>query len=281
MPRAIFLAGPNGSGKSTLTKKLYEKEPEYLPENFINPDELEVELFDALPPEERRKAARIEGRGRRQQYREAGIDFGLETIFSHPSNFSDIHSLRSEGYTISILVVTTGDAEINVQRVEERKKVGGHGPDAETVRRLYVVFHHLLPRIIEESDEARVYDTTHLERSDPILVFRKQKGRVRAVDAPDYLKTSLIIPLHERAEERRVLMEQFPGITIADEFQGNYSGVLRHCGHFLVQETEGGFVLHDTLLFPNLTASENQNYEFEYNAKIADSRGWPRATMSN
>jgi predicted ABC-type ATPase len=280
IPRVVFLAGPNGSGKSTLTDTLRKREPTFLPQYFINPDDMEREEFGDLPPEERREAARQAGRERRQQYREEGADFALETIFSHPSNFSDIQSLRGDGYEIIILVVTTGDVQINVRRVEERKKAGGHGADATTVEQLYEKFHHLLPRIVEEADEARIYDTTHLENSDPILVFWKRQGRTRAIDIPDYLRDALLLPLRERAAEYKSLAERFPGLDRPDELRGHYEGTVKQVGHFWVLETPDGFTCHDSLLFPKQEVAQNTYCQIEYDATIADNRGWPRLTKN-
>lgn len=57
-------------------------------------------------------------------------------------------------------------------RVEERKKQGGHGVEAEKVFSRYIKSMKLMPEVIKISDYARVYDNSSFS---PVLIFEKDE----------------------------------------------------------------------------------------------------------
>lgn len=244
MPRVVLFAGPNGSGKSTLTRQIRTRRPDLIPERYVNADE----IARTLDVDDGEGAAQKAASDLREEYRRQGVDFAFETVFSHPSKLLEMQALRAAGYTVILYFVTTGDAAVNVARVAERVKTGGHDVPVDKIPTRYQRVMELLPHIVEEADEADVYDNSPQDTSEPRLVLRKARGRIRVVDPPEYLERALVVPLREREEERDRLRSRFPDAGRPDESSGQYRGTLLHVGRFLVQETDGTRVVHDRLL---------------------------------
>lgn len=246
MPRVVLFAGPNGSGKSTLTRQIRKQRPDLIPERYVNADEIAL----TLGIDDGGRAAQKAASNLREEYLRQGVDFAFETVFSHPSKLLEMQSLRAAGYTIQLFFVTIGDVEANVRRVAERVKMGQHDVPVDKIRERYRRVMRLLPRIVEEADEADVYDNSPRDTSEPRLILRKARGRIRSSDPPEYLQRALVLPLQERAQERDLLQSQFPDASGPDESSGQYRGTLLRVGHFLVQETDAERVVHDCLLLP-------------------------------
>jgi len=252
-PEAVIIAGPNGSGKTTLIASL----PEYgisIPDLSINPDVIERHLREKAPDDLSSDVSRMAfhgGRRLRQEYREKRVSFVLETVFSHPSGLLDLQRLRDAGYRVTLAVVTTCDPEINVLRVAERVKTGGHAVAGEKIRERYDRFMRLLPRMVEMAASVFVFDSSETTR----LCYKRERFPV-AVTVPDYLQSTLLEPLAAREQARVDIVgllapgEQF---ALPDEASGSYEGTLRaSMAHYALQETKSGhFVQHDQLLFPN------------------------------
>lgn len=95
--RLLIFAGPNGSGKSTLTTPNTLRHYDILPGRYINADDiarqLQAQAADALP-EEREHIAFRRARALRAEYRQQGVSFAFETVFSHPSTLLDMQKCR-------------------------------------------------------------------------------------------------------------------------------------------------------------------------------------------
>jgi predicted ABC-type ATPase len=115
-PFCLCLAGPNGSGKSTLTAQIRTI---HSLENWIDPDVVAREMGDEL-------AAFGAARNRRVDFAQGLFDFGFETVFSHSSNSDFLEALKIIGYEVHLYFVCTDDPRINVNRVSNRVRLGGH-----------------------------------------------------------------------------------------------------------------------------------------------------------
>jgi predicted ABC-type ATPase len=246
----LLFAGPNGSGKSTVTT------PATLarfgiPENrYINADDIARRLVAEQPDtlqEERERIAFRQARDRRRTYREGGISFAFETVFSHPSTLLDMAKCQAAGFEIIVLFVTTDDPAINVARVAGRVQSGGHAVPEDRIRSRYTRAMSLLPRIIEDADRAFVYDNS---RETPILFPFVQGTALPTRDPlPAFLHARLHEPLEQRATERQVIADTLGATTLPDEEGGTYTGALRWLSdHYAVQETSDSLVRHDRLL---------------------------------
>lgn len=249
-PQVVIIAGPNGSGKSTLTPEL-QGTTIPLPVNYINADEMAKQMQSEMPAatqRQREQEAFLRARALRQRYREQRVSFAFETVFSHPSTLLDMANLKQAGYDIVLVVVTTADADINVQRVKQRVKAGGHNVQEAKIRDRYERFMRLLPRAVEMADQALIFDATESTR------FCCTFGRKSVQNyVPAYLQSRLLDPLTERRSSRQNIQSHLlptETLQLPDEQNGVYEGTIRaasswHC----LQETSGSFViLHDRLL---------------------------------
>ena len=250
--RLVLIAGPNGSGKSTLTRGGGLAQAVPLPPAYINADEIARSLRQEAPqsaPVETERAAFKRARELRQRYREEGVSVAIETVFSHPSTLLDMQKYRAAGYHITLIYAATENAEINVGRVATRVRQGGHDVPPDKVRDRYARSLRLLPRAVEEADEAFVYDTTDKAR----LCGRKYPdGRTRYVLLPAYMEHSLSVPLEGRAAERSQVSQVCDPAEVyrPDEEQGEYIGSFRHTlNHYGLQEiSPATYYRHDLCL---------------------------------
>jgi predicted ABC-type ATPase len=122
-PFCLCLAGPNGSGKSTLTAQIRTLNSL---ENWIDPDIVAREMGDE-------PAAFAAARNRRIDFAQGLFDFGFETVFSHRSNADFLEALKTLGYEVHLYFVCTDDPRINVNRVSNRVRLGGHNVPTDKI----------------------------------------------------------------------------------------------------------------------------------------------------
>ena len=113
-PSILVIAGPNGSGKSTVTKGLP------VIGLYVNADE--IKKASKCPDLEAAQEAEMI----RQALLEARQDFTFETVLSTDRNLLLLEEAKKAGYQICAVFVLTKDSAINVRRVRNRVKMGGH-----------------------------------------------------------------------------------------------------------------------------------------------------------
>jgi predicted ABC-type ATPase len=122
-----MFAGPNGSGKSTLKSYL----PEELLGAYLNPDEIEQEV--------------------RHQ---------VETVMSHPGKTELLARAQESGYRTYLYFVATDDPAINISRVRNRVKLGGHGVPEDRIEPRYHRSLGLLMEAIRHTNRAYIFDNS-------------------------------------------------------------------------------------------------------------------------
>ena len=251
----MIIAGPNGSGKSTLLERgelLAHGISLPRPPFYINADDiaktLHAEGFSASQ-EEIEWEAFHQARFLRQTYRDQGVSYAFETVFSHPSTLLDMQKCLDAGYEVVLVFVVTGNSEINVARVEGRVRQGGHNVEAAKIRSRYERSLHYLPRAVELASHAIVFDSTQEQQMR--LCFQKRRF-VTVRNLPPYLQIRLTAILNQRRVEREAISSCFGTAVLPDEEAGEYAGPVRFAGSsYVMQETRPDhLILHDRLLFP-------------------------------
>ncbi|PZP54850.1 MAG: hypothetical protein DI586_08650 [Micavibrio aeruginosavorus] len=132
-PLMIIIAGPNGSGKTTVAapflKKLKVKE-------FVNNDEIARGLSPFNYEEQALEAGRIYLR-RLDNLIKIKESFAIETTLSGLSLVRQIAKAKSAGYEIRLYFITTLNVKVNISRVRNRVKQGGHNVPVEDIKRRY------------------------------------------------------------------------------------------------------------------------------------------------
>jgi len=128
-PFLLVIAGPNGSGKSTLTNYLIEAGIDF--GEYINPDEIAAAL-DAPEPQRSKRAQEIADH-HRERCLSNRLSFSFETVMSHPSKVDLMIRAVDAGYDVTVYFVCTSDPEINIRRVANRVRIGGHDVPRERI----------------------------------------------------------------------------------------------------------------------------------------------------
>ncbi|QHJ01308.1 hypothetical protein GT347_26960 [Xylophilus rhododendri] len=96
----------------------------------------------------------------RQELLASGRDFTFETVMSHGSKVDFMREAQRRGYRTYLYFIATGDADINIDRVDQRVALGGHPVDPATVRQRYERSIALLLQACEAANRAYVFDNS-------------------------------------------------------------------------------------------------------------------------
>ncbi len=133
-PALILLAGPNGAGKSTTAPDLLRGALQV--DEFVNADVIARGL-SAFHPE----GAAIEaGRVMLTRLRELTAqrrNVAFESTLASRTFAPWIKQLRAEGYAFHLFYFWLPTADACIERVFDRKSLGGHFVPEETIRRRY------------------------------------------------------------------------------------------------------------------------------------------------
>ena len=157
-PEIIVFAGPDGSGKSTYTQMLLPKV------RYINADEIKKNLqCSAL------EAAQLAEEQRHQHLNELK-DFAFETVLSTEWNLLLLKKAKELGYFIRCYYIITSNPNINIYRINNRVRAGGHPvPKDKIVSRYYKAL-ALIQDVVDISDICHIYDNSTLQ---PFRFFKK------------------------------------------------------------------------------------------------------------
>jgi predicted ABC-type ATPase len=282
----LIFAGPNGSGKSTILAEILE-DSGLPPEAYINADEIAKTLEAEIPDYRERniRAAEI-AEARRIAAIEQGIDFAFETVMSTPEKIALFTQAKARGYEVSLVFVTTNDPSINVARVANRVKLGGHAVKEEDVRERYRRAHELLACAVEHADFALVYDNSE-PGADAVQVARLAEGAVTIMTYPDrdtaWVETALNQPWLARVASRSHLLQAMerdaadrghecppgPSPAVASN-EAEYWGIAVAATeqHVLLVSAQGEYTIHDRQLLATQALQEGAwcclQYRYKY-----------------
>lgn len=144
-PLLVIIAGPNGSGKSTFQKS--QESLKHIP--FVNADNIAKSLFKDIGKEESQKAQNI-AQKQIENFIKEKQSFCFETVFSHPSKIDLIKRAKENGYTVELVIISTENPNINIIRVKNRFKKGGHDVPTDKIKERY-------PRTLKNLSEAVLF----------------------------------------------------------------------------------------------------------------------------
>jgi predicted ABC-type ATPase len=270
-PKVLVFAGPNGSGKSTINAAILKR----FDGEYTNADDIAKSLESEIPDYRTRnlKAAKIAAEQRSDALAH-GRSFAFETVMSTPEKIAILTQAKASGYEVSLVFVTTNHPEININRVANRARKGGHNVEPDAIRSRYHRVMALLPCAVEHADHVAVFDNTGTR---PLLIAKKEIAQDLIVSsAPpswvlDNLQKPYAVREASRQEIQRVFSEHAPKGSVpidADARHGQtYRGmILAATPQHVLQACDGRFVIHDRglMAWRDLEAGQNVNLRYAY-----------------
>jgi predicted ABC-type ATPase len=96
----------------------------------------------------------------RQKLLELKVSFTFETVMSHPNKVALLAQAQQAGYRTYLYFIATADPEINISRVRNRVKLGGHSVPEDRIASRYHRSLDLLMDAIRHSNRAYVFDNS-------------------------------------------------------------------------------------------------------------------------
>ena len=176
------MSGGNGAGKTTFFNLFLR--PKGVA--FVNADEIAKEVFPEDPQGNSYNAAQIAAT-MREDLLSQGRSFCFETVFSHPSKIDFVAKAKALGYCINLVFIHVSEPELNIGRVINRVKEGGHNVPEDKIRTR-------IPRTLKNvaiaaplSDNFIVFDNSSFELPyQKVLTIKNGTVTVHVENLPDW-----------------------------------------------------------------------------------------------
>ncbi len=173
-PTITVFAGPNGSGKTSITNQMVR---EMDVGELVNADQIAARLAHAaaldVATTEMQFQAAHEAERRRWIMMMERDSFCTETVVSDRERWATFFNLaRQAGYSLQIVFISTRDPAINIGRVAQRVRKGGHHVDAEKIVARYYKTHAFLRETLSLMDVAFIDDNSDPDTAGgPVLLI--------------------------------------------------------------------------------------------------------------
>ena len=176
-PNIVVLAGPNGAGKSTTGPALLRDTLGIT--EFVNADTIAQGLSAFDPGGAAIKAGRVMLR-RIHELAEDRASFAFETTLASRTFASWLGDLRETRYRVHVVFLWLPSADLAVERVAERVRLGGHDVPEDVIRRRYRTGLQNFFALYQSLAESwRVYDNS--EADGPRLIAAGEQEHTTAV----------------------------------------------------------------------------------------------------
>ena len=173
----MVIAGPNGAGKSTTAPSLLRDTLQV--SEFVNADTIAGGL-SAFRPDSVAIAAGRAMLERIRQLAKVQADFAFETTLASRSFAPWLARLKRSGYHVHVLFLWLESADLAMNRVAARVRLGGHDVPEGTVRRRYQRgLRNLFSLYVPLVDSWQVFDNSLVGR--PQLVASGHRDRAEQV----------------------------------------------------------------------------------------------------
>ncbi len=121
--------------------------------------------------------------------------FSFETVMKHPSKVKELKEAQQKGYKTYLYFVCIDDPELNVSRVDDRVKKGGHPVAPEKIRARYPeTLKNLYPAILN-SNRAFLFDNSGKKF---VLIAEIYEGALKLkVDNPPQWFMDYVLPHYQ------------------------------------------------------------------------------------
>lgn len=130
----------------------------------------------------------------REQLVDSRQSFSFESVLSDPTKLREIEAAKTAGYRIYLYFVCTENADINVARVANRARLGGHTVPEARIRERYSRTLANLQEAFLLSDRAYLFDNSG-ESMELALEADGTQLHIRSAPLPAWVEDHLLIPL--------------------------------------------------------------------------------------
>ncbi len=127
----------------------------------------------------------------RQKLFQARIAFTFETVMSSPDKVELLRRSQAAGYRTYLYYVATDDPSINISRVRNRVRTGGHGVPEDKIVSRYHRSLDLLPEAIRHSNRAFLFDNSGLQHVWVAEITDGKDLEMKTVRMPDWFKKAV------------------------------------------------------------------------------------------
>ncbi len=180
MPTFTVIAGANGSGKSTFTKQLEQ------PILLIDPDAIARKL-NPLDPASAAIAAGKQALVLSQQYIQSESSFAVETTFAGNTYIKLMRDAKSRDWLVVLIYIGIDNPNMNVLRVADRVKLGGHNVPIEDILRRYERSLINLSKAAKIVDELILYDNSTDAGHQLIAAIETKRTVIYVPELPSWL----------------------------------------------------------------------------------------------
>jgi len=225
MKRLRVFAGPNGSGKSTLKTILNDK----LLGIYLNPDDIEKELKDGIDLSKfkittSKKELKQFFKDNDNFYKIDNFDldklilkidnpnsyvasiitsfiryklldtkhsFSFESVMSGSDKIKFLKVAKQKGFKIYLYFIATYDPIINIRRVENRVKLGGHNvPKDKIISRYYRSIDNLI-KAIPYTNRCYIFDNSNTDRNFLCEITEAKEVEIKVDEIPEWFMNVL------------------------------------------------------------------------------------------
>jgi predicted ABC-type ATPase len=183
LPELIIIAGPNGSGKSTLTKINQFNCP------IIDPDaiarEVSVETTANLQIQAGKRSLELWN-----LYLAENRSFVVETTLSGKIHLKKMKEFKDNGWLVRLFFIGLESPEINVLRVTERVRKGGHDVPITDIYRRYQRSIENLKKAAAIADTTIIYDNSTAEGHRLIATIEQGILTLQTTECPQWFQNN-------------------------------------------------------------------------------------------
>ena len=128
----------------------------------------------------------------KEEYLNHHLSFSFETVFSHPAKVDILRKAHEEGFRTYMYFIATENPDINMRRIQQRVKWGGHDVPAEkTIARYYRCLEQV-PHALPHLDRAYFFDNSG-DHSFFFAEYERGKGfQLYTPSVPNWFKRFVV-----------------------------------------------------------------------------------------
>jgi predicted ABC-type ATPase len=132
----------------------------------------------------------------RHKLLEQKVDFTFETVMSSPDKVDFMRLAKESGYRVYLYYIATQDPIINIDRVSNRVKKGGHSVPKEKIEERYYRSLGLLKKAVSYTDRAYIFDNSSSDTQKVWLaeITNAEEIEFHTDEIPSWLNDYLIKP---------------------------------------------------------------------------------------